>query len=210
MDMNLTLHQARVIGCLLEKESTTPEYYPLSLNALTSACNQKSNREPVLSLTGADVQAVLATLVAERLVSVEDRGRVTRYRHRFCNTEFSPLQFSAQERAIICVLLLRGAQTPGELRSRSARLASFADVTETEQVLQTMVARGWLAQLPKVPGKRECRYRTLLCDEPPVSESQASPKGGDSGRIQALEHEITELRAEIARLNQALAERQGN
>lgn len=124
----------------------------MSLNALTSACNQKSNREPVLSLTGADVQAVLATLVAERLVSVEDRGRVTRYRHRFCNTEFSPLQFSAQERAIICVLLLRGAQTPGELRSRSARLASFADVAETDRCCRPW----WL-----VVGWRSCQGRLV-------------------------------------------------
>ena len=122
--MQLSTNQQRILGCLLEKQSTTPEHYPLSLNALVNACNQKSNRDPVLSLTDEDVQNALDELIDMRLVTIDEglSGRVNKYDHRFCNTEFSNLQFSAQQRAIVCLLLLRGAQTPGELRTRSARL----------------------------------------------------------------------------------------
>ena len=125
--MQLSTNQQRILGCLLEKQSTTPEHYPLSLNALVNACNQKSNRDPVLSLTDEDVQNALDELIEMRLVTIDEglSGRVNKYDHRFCNTEFSNLQFSAQQRAIVCLLLLRGAQTPGELRTRSARLADF-------------------------------------------------------------------------------------
>ncbi len=107
--MQLSSIQQRVIGCLLEKQSTTPEHYPLSLNSLTNACNQKSNREPVLSLTEAQVQDTLDELIASRLVTLDEglSGRVNKYAHRFCNTEFGSLQFTEQQRAIICLLLLR-------------------------------------------------------------------------------------------------------
>jgi uncharacterized protein YceH (UPF0502 family) len=139
--MQLSPNQQRVIGCLLEKQSTTPEHYPLSLNSLTNACNQKSNREPVLSLTEADVQDTLDELIALRLVTVDEglSGRVNKYAHRFCNTEFGSLQFTEQQRAIICLLLLRGAQTPGELRTRSNRLAEFASVNEVESALNSLI-----------------------------------------------------------------------
>ncbi|MGY8875364.1 MAG: YceH family protein, partial [Pseudoalteromonas sp.] len=132
--MQLSTNQQRILGCLLEKQSTTPEHYPLSLNALVNACNQKSNRDPVLSLTDEDVQNALDELIEMRLVTIDEglSGRVNKYDHRFCNTEFSNLQFSAQQRAIVCLLLLRGAQTPGELRTRSARLADFNNVNEVE------------------------------------------------------------------------------
>lgn len=116
--MQLSVEQQRVIGCLLEKQTTTPEHYPLSLNALTNACNQKSNRAPVLELSQQQVQATIAELIDLRLVTEDEglSGRVSKYDHRFCNTQFSHLQFNAQQRAIICLLLLRGAQTPGELK----------------------------------------------------------------------------------------------
>ena len=129
--MHLSANQQRVIGCLLEKQSTTPEHYPLSLNALTNACNQKSNRDPVVNLSESEVQQTLDELISQRLVTLDEglSGRVNKYDHRFCNTEFSSLQLSTQQRAILCLLLLRGAQTPGELRTRSARLADFTNVS---------------------------------------------------------------------------------
>ncbi|MFT7111078.1 MAG: hypothetical protein ACI843_002756, partial [Psychrobacter glaciei] len=124
MQLQLSMEQQRVVGCLLEKQSTTPEHYPLSLNALTNACNQKSNRAPVVNLTEEQVQTAVDELISMRLVTLNEglSGRVNKYDHRFCNTEFSHLQFDQQQRAIICLLLLRGAQTPGELKTRSSRL----------------------------------------------------------------------------------------
>ncbi|MGL5669014.1 MAG: YceH family protein, partial [Shewanella sp.] len=132
--MELTLHEARVIGCLLEKEVITPEQYPLSLNALTLACNQKTSRDPVLDLSEAQVQDALDSLNKKRLISEQSGfgSRVVKYKHRFCNTEFSELQLSSAAVAIVCLLLLRGPQTPGELRTRSNRLHDFKDVFEVE------------------------------------------------------------------------------
>ena len=121
MDIQLTPYEARVIGCLLEKQRTTPEQYPLSLNALTSACNQKSSRDPVMELDEASVQDVIDSLMKRHYVTDKSGfgSRVTKYQHRFCNTEFGTLNFSDLETGIICVLLLRGPQTPGELRNRT-------------------------------------------------------------------------------------------
>ena len=117
MLVTLTQLQARVIGVLLEKEVTTPEQYPLSLNSITTACNQKSNREPVMELTELEVQNTLDELRAKNMIFEQSGSRATRYKHRFCNTEFSDLQLTPQQLAIICVMLLRGPQTPGELLS---------------------------------------------------------------------------------------------
>ena len=130
MELNLSLVEQRIIGCLLEKQQTTPDQYPLSLNSLTNACNQKSNREPVLDLSESEVQDGLDTLVEKRLVTVDEglSGRVSKYAHRFCNTEFGSIKLTDQQKAIICLMLVRGAQTPGELRTRSNRLASFSNV----------------------------------------------------------------------------------
>ncbi|MEO0889149.1 MAG: YceH family protein, partial [Pseudomonadota bacterium] len=126
MKVELTAIEARVIGCLIEKEVTTPDQYPLSLNALTNACNQKSNREPVMSLSEADVLDAVDALIERRLVSDESgfNSRVSKYQHRFCNTEFGDLQLTEQEKGIVCCMLLRGAQTPGEIRTRTNRLAT--------------------------------------------------------------------------------------
>ncbi len=135
MKVELTAIEARVIGCLIEKEVTTPDQYPLSLNALTNACNQKSNREPVMSLSEADVLDAVDALIERRLVSDESgfNSRVSKYQHRFCNTEFGDLQLTEQEKGIVCCMLLRGAQTPGEIRTRTNRLATFNDVKEVEK-----------------------------------------------------------------------------
>src|SRR6266853_829153 len=130
MKVEFTALEARVIGCLIEKHITTPDQYPLSLNALLNACNQRSNRDPVMDLDEPTVQHVVDGLVRKHLM-LERSGfgsRVSKYRHCFCNTEFGSLKFDPQELAIVCELLLRGPQTPGELRSRANRMAAFGDV----------------------------------------------------------------------------------
>src|SRR5271154_6546371 len=138
MNIEFTPNEARVIGCLIEKEITTPDQYPLSLNALTNACNQKTNRDPVLELSEATVQQAVDSLMKKYMVSDKSAGyggRVTKYKHRFCNTEFGSVKFSPQELGILCVLLLRGPQSPGELRTRTNRLCEF---THSEQVDATL------------------------------------------------------------------------
>ncbi|WP_339773526.1 YceH family protein [uncultured Paraglaciecola sp.] len=161
MLVTLTQHQARVIGVLLEKEVTTPEQYPLSLNSVTTACNQKSNREPVMELSELDVQTTLDELYAKNLIFEQSGSRATRYKHRFCNTEFSDLQFTPQQLAIICVMLLRGPQTPGELRTRAQRMAGFTSVEEVDIALQQLMGHNGeqiVMRLARVPGKRDSRY----------------------------------------------------
>ncbi|ATG56804.1 MULTISPECIES: YceH family protein [Pseudoalteromonas] len=200
--MQLSPHQQRVIGCLLEKQSTTPEHYPLSLNGLTNACNQKSNRDPVLNLTESDVQVALDELSDMRLVTVDEAlsGRVNKYDHRFCNTEFSSLQFSAQQRAIICLLLLRGAQTPGELRTRSARLADFNNVDEVENALNKLIKNEQVAKLPREAGKRESRYIHLFGEQPitPDSDTINLPSEAIKDKeLNDLLREVEELKAEL-------------
>jgi uncharacterized protein YceH (UPF0502 family) len=209
MRIELTPHEARVIGCLIEKEITTPDQYPLSLSALTHACNQKSNRNPVLQLSEVEVQAIVDGLVKKHLVS--DRSgfgsRVTKYQHRFCNSGFGSLEFTAQELGVLCVLLLRGPQTPGELRSRTNRLCAFSDMQETEAVLQGLMVRDdgpFVAQLPREPGKRESRYMHLFSGEPEAASYVASapepaaPAGeGPQQRIEQLEGLLLELQEKL-------------
>lgn len=200
--MQLSPHQQRVIGCLLEKQSTTPEHYPLSLNGLTNACNQKSNRDPVLNLTESDVQVALDELSDMRLVTVDEAlsGRVNKYDHRFCNTEFSSLQFSAQQRAIICLLLLRGAQTPGELRTRSARLADFNNVDEVENALNKLIENEQVDKLPREAGKRESRYIHLFGEQPITPDSNTINLPSEAIKDKELNdllREVEELKAEL-------------
>ena len=215
MRIELDSLEARVIGCMLEKQITTPDQYPLSLNALLSACNQKSNREPVMSLDEPTVQRTLDALSRKHLV-LERSGfgsRVPKYQHLFCNTEYGSLKLCAQELAIVCELLLRGPQTPGELRSRAARMASSADVSEVEAALQNLLQRGppLVARLPREPGRREVRYTHLFSGEPPAQESAPSAMAADAGggteagdtlaqRIARIEEEVRQLRAELQEL----------
>lgn len=213
MTITLTPYEARIIGCLLEKEVTTPDQYPLTLNSLTTAANQKSNREPVYSLDEATVMDTVEALKEKRLISgIEGFGsRVTKYQHRFCNTEFGNIKLPAQELAIICVLLLRGPQTPGELRTRTNRLCQFSDVSETESVLKKLIEKEYVAVLPREPGKRESRYMHLFGDEE-LSEmatanvaehSSASSESAElQERVSALESEVAELKAEIQALKE--------
>jgi len=223
MNIELSALEARVIGCLIEKQVTTPEQYPISLNALTNACNQKSNRDPVLQLPEAEVQGLIDALSRKHLV-LEKSGfgsRVPKYHQRFCNTEFSVFQFTPQERAIVCELLLRGAQTPGELRSRAARMAAFADAGEVEAALEALAHREagpLVVRLAREPGRRETRYAHLfggpIAAAPPPASAPAPPIVPAPGpqpagsplaysqldRLAALEAEVSLLREEIERL----------
>lgn len=210
MNIELSPVEARVIGCLIEKEVTTPDYYPLTLNSLTSACNQKSNREPVMALSDIDVQEAVDSLIARRLVSDESgfNSRASKYQHRFCNTEFGDLKLSAQEKGIVCCLLLRGAQTPGELRTRTGRLAEFSDVKEVESTLEAMATRedgALVVKLPREPGKRESRFMHLFCGDVDVSalasaETVPASSNANNERMEVLENEVALLKQELAEL----------
>jgi uncharacterized protein len=220
MNIELSVLEARVIGCLIEKQITTPEQYPMSLNALTNACNQKSNRDPVLQLPETQVQSLIDGLSRKHLL-LERSGfgsRVAKYQQRFCNTEFSVFQFTPQERAIVCELLLRGPQTPGELRGRAARMAEFADAGQAEAALEALAQREsgpLVRRLEREPGKREARYAHLFGEpnaqsSPPVfaaadsvagtSPPSAPPADAQADRLTALESEVRLLREEIERL----------
>jgi len=213
MNMNLTLNETRVIGCLLEKEIATPDQYPLSLNALTNACNQKSNRDPVLDLKEAEVQETVDGLIKKFLVSRASGygSRVSKYQHRFCNTEFGELKLSPQAVAIICELFLRGPQTPGELRTRGERLCKFSGVEQVEAELEKLCARDepLLVKLPREPGRRESRYAHLFSGEPAVSAHVSPqaviPPGAKQDRLGELERQVAELRLEVDELRQKLA-----
>ncbi|ENM3784919.1 YceH family protein [Vibrio cholerae] len=207
MNIQLSPLEARVIGCLIEKEVTTPDHYPLTLNSLTTACNQKSNREPVLNLSEAEVQDTVEGLIARRLVSDESsfNSRTSKYQHRFCNTEFGDLKLNQQELGLICCLLLRGAQTPGELRTRTNRLCTFTDVKETEAVLERLANRdsgALVVKLPREPGKRESRYHHLFCGEVDMTAFAVSSDNEEvaSSQFSELEQEVAALREEVAEL----------
>ena len=213
MKLELTPPEIRVIGCLIEKQITTPEQYPLSLNALTNACNQKSNREPVLDLDETTVQQTLDQLTKKYLVSEESGygSRVAKYRHRFCNTEYGTLKFSPQELGIVCELLLRGPQTPGELRSRASRLCALKDVSEVETALDALARREdgpFVVRLPREPGKRESRYAQLFGGEVQggSEDEAASPSGAEPSRLAQLEARVSRLEAELAELKTLLDE----
>jgi len=205
MRIELDSLEARVIGCLIEKQITTPDQYPLSLNALVNACNQKSNRDPVLSLDEPTVQRTLDALSRKHLI-LERSGfgsRVPKYQHLFCNTEYGSLKFSAQELAIVCELLLRGAQTPGELRARASRMASFTDVSEVETALQSLSEREprpLVARLPREAGRRESRYMQLFSGEPPPRAEVEDAVAADA--IEIAESET--LANRVARLEEAV------
>lgn len=157
---NLSANECRVIGCLLEKSVTTPDQYPLTLNALTNACNQKSSRNPVMNLSPGAVQNTVRQLEEKHLLRVEDNFRrgTEKYSQRFCNTSYSELQLDPAQYAIVCLLLLRGPQTPGELRTRSGRLHEFADNGEVVVALESLIARDGdplLVKLPRTPGRKD-------------------------------------------------------
>ncbi|MGU0033881.1 YceH family protein [Enterobacter mori] len=203
MKYQLSGAEARVVGSLLEKQVTTPEQYPLSVNAVTMACNQKTNREPVMNLSEHDVKDVLDALVKRHyLRTVSGFGnRVTKYEQRFCNSEFGDLKLSSAEVAVITTLLLRGAQTPGELRTRASRMHEFSDMQEVEQTLEGLAAREdgpYVVRLAREPGKRESRYMHLFSGDVDAASATAEsdrPENNDSlaARVEVLEEEVAGL-----------------
>jgi uncharacterized protein YceH (UPF0502 family) len=215
MKYELTATEARVIGCLLEKQVTTPEQYPLSVNGVVTACNQKTNREPVMNLSESEVQDQLDNLVKRHFLrTVSGFGnRVTKYEQRFCNSEFGNLKLSAGEVALVTTLLLRGAQTPGELRSRASRMYEFSDMAEVESTLEKLATREdgpYVIRLAREPGKRESRYMHLFCgdvDKPIAAADELPVASGDlQARVEALETEVAELKQRLDSLLEHLGD----
>ncbi len=208
MTIMLSAAEARVLGALVEKETTTPEYYPLSLNALVNACNQKNNRDPVMELTEDEVRSALRGLDEDGLAG-EARGaegRVTKYEHRMQEV----FNFTRGETAVLCVLLLRGAQTPGELRGRTERMYRFEELEDVLAVLQKLMQRELplVAALPRQPGTKEIRYAHLLSgaiEAQAASAPRSEASGSDAeDRMQRLEAEVARLREEVAELRAAV------
>lgn len=210
----LSAAQARVLGALVEKEVTTPDYYPLSLNALMNACNQRSNREPVMALDEDDVRQALHGLEDKQLAgrARSADGRVTKYEH-WLGEAFN---FSRAESALLCVLLLRGPQTPGELRGRTERLHSFDEISDVLAGLQKLMDRTppLAALMPRQPGTKEARYAHLLSGpvesisfaaaEPAMSHEAGNGNGALAGRVESLEATVEELRRQMAALNEKI------
>jgi uncharacterized protein len=226
MNIRLTAIEARIIGSLIEKQITTPDQYPLSLNALVNACNQKSNREPLMQLDEPTVKFVVDGLARRHFV-VEKSGfgsRVPKYQQIFCNTEFGSLKFTPQETGIVCELLLRGPQTPGELRARVPRLAELPDPNVIEPLLEGLANRpggALVQQLAREVGRRDSRWAQLfeeLPDSLSFAPADSTPASGDSApapraaagpdlaaRVAALEATVAELRAELTALRKERA-----
>jgi uncharacterized protein YceH (UPF0502 family) len=212
--VNILLNEieCRVLGSLIEKEITTPEYYPLSLNALVNACNQKSNRDPAMNLDEAAVRYALHSLDGESLVrsvSASD-SRVTKYEHRLQEA----FNFYRHEVAILCVLLLRGPQTPGELRTRAERMHPFEDLSAVQSSLQHLMKREppLVKVLPRQPGTKEARYAHLLSGDvelfeaKPDTEPSATVRSPDGERIVILEKDVSALRNDVADFQKELAD----
>jgi uncharacterized protein YceH (UPF0502 family) len=216
----LTDKEARVIGCLIEKSVVTPDQYPLTLNALTNACNQKSSRNPVMNMTQGEVQHTVRELSAKHLVRIDEnfKSRVEKYIQRFCNTRYSDYHFDDPQLAIVCLLLLRGPQTPGELRSRSGRLHQFADNAEVVVTLDSLIEREGgplLVKLPRTLGRKDSEYMHLFCGPVDVeahaaqaAEAAEARPAAHSGRasVADLEARVAALEAEVARLKEALGD----
>jgi uncharacterized protein YceH (UPF0502 family) len=212
MQIRLNDAEARVLGSLIEKDITTPDYYPLSLNALVNACNQKNNRDPVMNLDDDAVRQALGGLQNQRLAGPA-RGadsRVTKYEHRIQEV----FNFTRAETAIMCVLLLRGPQTPGELRGRAERMYRFEHLDDVQTALQKLIDRDppLVVMLPRQPGTKESRYMHLLAGDADrwaaaVEERvHTSSESGEGERLARLEEEVSHLRSEITEIRQQLAD----
>ncbi len=194
--------EVRVLGALIEKDITTPDYYPLSLNALVNASNQKNNRDPVMALNEDAVRAALESLQKQRLAgpATGADGRVTKYEHRLQEV----FNFDRREIAILCVLLLRGAQTPGELRGRTERMYRFEELEDVHATIEKLSQREppLVAVLPRQPGTKESRYMQLFSGEAPTMETVPTRAASSSGddRVVQLESELAALRREVAEM----------
>ena len=214
--LDLNANEARVIGCLMEKSVTTPDQYPLTLNALTNACNQTSSRDPVMSLAQGVVQHTVRELEQKHLLLVEDNFKrgVEKYTQRFCNTSFSELQFDTAQLAIVFLLLLRGPKTPGELRARSGRLHSFEDNAAVVDALNSLIEREGdvlIVKLPRTPGRKDAEYMHLFCGEVDLqahasnAEARISAEPTARTNFADLEQRISDLETEVEKLKQLLS-----
>ena len=213
---NLTANEARVIGCLIEKSVTTPDLYPLTLNALCSACNQKSGRNPVMSLEQGVVQRTIRDLELKHLARVDEnfKSRTEKYVQRFCNTRYSDFQFDPAQLAIVCLLLLRGPQTPGELRARSGRLHSFADnsaVVASVMTLQERDGPPLIEKLPRTPGRKDAEYMHLFSGPVDIhahakqaQAAMASAGHSERASVSELTERVNNLEAEVAGLREKI------
>ncbi|MCC6543032.1 MAG: YceH family protein [Nitrospirae bacterium] len=209
-DLKLTKEDVRVIGCLIEKEMTTPDYYPLSLNALVNACNQKSNRDPVVSYSEETVLRTLDSLKSKELAWQSDLSRVAKYSHNFLKAR----NLVNKEAAILCILFLRGHQTAGEIRERTERLYKFNTIEESKEVLNNLEEMGYVKLLPRQHGMKEQRYTHLFSDieELPGTDTASYPvsytndTNAEDERIEKLREELTRLRQELETLRQEFQE----
>lgn len=212
MDIALNEIEARVLGSLIEKDVTTPDYYPLSLNSLVNACNQKSNRDPLMNLDEDSVRPAIRGLEKHGLAGPVDAfdSRVTKYEHRLQEV----FNFDRRETALLCTLLLRGPQTPGELRSRSERMYRFDDLAEVESTLERLMKRDppLVKLLPRQPGTKEARYAHLLSGDLEIapaaqpSEPQATLTSSGADRVSQLAQDVAQLQSEIAELKRQFAD----
>jgi uncharacterized protein YceH (UPF0502 family) len=207
MDILLSDKEVRVLGSLIEKELSTPDYYPLSVNALTNACNQKSSRDPVVSYMEQTVEGVVDDLAQKDLVHKSRVGRVPKVEERFTHAH----NLVPRESAVLCVLLLRGPQTVGEIKGRTARLCNFESLDEVHETLGHLEEYGFVRRLPRQSGRKESRYIHLLCGEPQIAEEETLPAavhGADveSERIEKVEQDIQTLRNDLAELKREFQE----
>ena len=217
---NLTTNEARIIGCLMEKSVVTPELYPLTLNALTNACNQKSSRNPLMSLTQSIVQHTARDLQAKLLVRIEEnfKSGVEKYTHHFSNDHLGAFQFDPAQFAIVCLLLLRGPQTPGELRAHSGRLHSFADNDAVLDALTGLIERDGgplVVKLARTPGRKDAEYMHLFSGPIDVAalaiQTQAvrATETSEQVSVPELVERVSRLEAEVAELKEQLLTLQG-
>ena len=206
MEFSLTTEETRVLGALLEKKLTTPEYYPLSLNALVNACNQKVNRSPVVNYDEAIVQQAIRGLRQKSLIWINTSGRVDKYREGLVEK----LELSPDQEAILCVLLLRGPQTPGELRGRCERMHSFVDLEAVQTTLDTLGDMSLAQQAPRQPGQKEQRFCHLLAPIPDVHDNEMTGPADDTDqatsapdRITLLEEKVESVADQLNQLKQA-------
>jgi uncharacterized protein len=201
MDSILSNEEVRVLGCLMEKKMATPEYYPLTLNALVNACNQKSNRDPIVAYDEETVLQVIDSLKKKQLVLESNVSRVPKYEERFDRDR----NFNSQEAAVMCVLMLRGRQTVGEIRGRTERLCSFGGLNEVTDTLENLSALGLVVRMSRQMGQKEARYSHLMCGQPdeinyavPVSQAHSTQDAAvETARIEVLEGKVEALSLEL-------------
>jgi hypothetical protein len=207
MDIVLSDEEVRVLGSLIEKELSTPDYYPLSVNALTNACNQKSSRDPVVSYMEQTVEGIVDDLAQKNLVHKSHVGRVPKVEERFTHAH----NLVPRESAVLCVLLLRGPQTGGEIKGRTARLCTFESLDEVHETLGLLEEYGFVGCLPRQPGHKESRYIHLLGGKPEIDKDETAPAAGhdvpvEPERIEKVEQDIRTLKNDMAELKREFQE----